>query len=126
MITALPTQMKWMELKRRKSEIKKNIKAGFVMVDGITVKDPGTHVSSDALVTYRGEPVGYEEYVYYMLHKPAGIISASEDARENTVVDLIAEQKRRDLFPVGRLDRDTEGLLIITNDGAISLCARPK
>ena len=55
-----------------------------------------------------------------MLNKPAGIISASEDQREDTVVDLITEQKRRDLFPVGRLDRDTEGLLIITNDGEMA------
>jgi 16S rRNA pseudouridine516 synthase len=55
-----------------------------------------------------------------MLNKPAGIISASEDDREPTVVDLIDEPKRRDLFPVGRLDRDTEGLLLITNDGALS------
>jgi 16S rRNA pseudouridine516 synthase len=65
-------------------------------------------------------PVTYEEFVYYMLSKPAGIISASDDDREPTVVDLISEPKRRDLFPVGRLDRDTEGLLLITNDGALS------
>ena len=67
-----------------------------------------------------GLPVGYEEFVYYMLYKPAGVISASEDPREATVVDLITEQKRKDLFPVGRLDRDTEGLLIITNDGEMA------
>ena len=99
-----------------RSEIKKYIKAGLVTVDGNPVRDPGLHVTSDSNITYRGEPVGYEEYVYYMLHKPAGVISASEDSREDTVVDLITGQKRKDLFPVGRLDRDTEGLLIITND----------
>ena len=55
-----------------------------------------------------------------MLNKPAGVISASEDSRESTVIDLITEQKRKDLFPVGRLDRDTEGLLIITNDGEMA------
>lgn len=103
-----------------RSEIKKSIRSGLVTVDGHTVSDPGIHVTSDSSVTYRGESVGYEDYVYYMLHKPAGIISASEDSRETTVVDLITGQKRRDLFPVGRLDRDTEGLLIITNDGEMA------
>lgn len=57
---------------------------------------------------------------YYMLNKPAGVISASEDRRERTVVDLITTKKRNDLFPVGRLDRDTEGLLLITNDGDLA------
>ena len=103
-----------------RSELKKDIKAGFVTVDDKVVKDPGVHVSTESQVAYRGLPVGYEEFVYYMLHKPAGVISASEDPREATVVDLITEQKRKDLFPVGRLDRDTEGLLIITNDGEMA------
>ena len=103
-----------------RSEIKKAIRSGLVTVDGSTVSDPGIHVTSESSVACRGEPVGYEDYVYYMLHKPSGVISASEDSRETTVVDLITEQKRRDLFPVGRLDRDTEGLLIITNDGEMA------
>lgn len=103
-----------------RSEIRKDIKAGSVSVNGVIIRDPGTHVSADAAVTYRGQSVGYEEYVYYMLSKPAGVISASEDSTETTVVDLITEQKRKDLFPVGRLDRDTEGLLIITNDGEMA------
>ena len=55
-----------------------------------------------------------------MLHKPAGVISATEDAREKTVIDLIVSRKRKDLFPVGRLDKDTEGLLLITNDGELA------
>jgi 16S rRNA pseudouridine516 synthase len=84
------------------------------------VKDPSFSVDASSHVTFRGAAVAYEEFVYYMLNKPAGVISASEDDREPTVVDLIDEQKRKDLFPVGRLDRDTEGLLIITNDGALS------
>ena len=103
-----------------RSEIKKQIRSGNVTVGGVTVTDPGKHVTPDSAIAFHGEPVGYEEYVYYMLNKPAGIISASEDQREDTVVDLITEQKRRDLFPVGRLDRDTEGLLIITNDGEMA------
>lgn len=103
-----------------RSELKKEIKKGSVCVDGAVVKDPGRNVTEASHVTFRGAEIVYEEYVYYMLNKPAGIISASEDGREPTVVDLISEPKRKDIFPVGRLDRDTEGLLLITNDGALS------
>ena len=103
-----------------RTEIKKAVKAGLVTVDGAVAKDPGMQVGGDSAVTFRGEPVVYEEFVYYMMNKPAGVISASEDSREETVVDLIDEQKRRDLFPAGRLDRDTEGLLLITNDGGLA------
>ncbi len=103
-----------------RSELKKEIRRGSVSIDGTVVKDPGFSVTPSSRVTFRGAEVAYEEFVYYMLNKPAGIISASEDGREATVVDLIAEPKRKDLFPVGRLDRDTEGLLLITNDGALS------
>lgn len=103
-----------------RTELKKEIKAGNVSVDGTIVRDPGTHIQDASSVIYRGEPVYYEEFVYYMLNKPAGVISASEDPREETVVDLIDERKRKDLFPVGRLDRDTEGLLLITNDGELA------
>ena len=103
-----------------RSELKKEIRKSGVSVDGTVVTDPGFSVSASSRVVFRGSVITYEESVYYMLNKPAGIISASEDGREATVVDLIPEPKRRDLFPVGRLDRDTEGLLIITNDGALS------
>ncbi len=103
-----------------RNELKKEIRKSGVNVDGVIVKDPGFSVGSSSHVVFRGSAVVYEEFVYYMLNKPAGIISASEDDRESTVIDLISEPKRRDLFPVGRLDRDTEGLLLITNDGALS------
>ena len=103
-----------------RSELKKEIRRSGVSVDGTVLTDPGFSVSSSSRVVFRGSVISYEEFVYYMLNKPAGIISASEDGREATVVDLIPEPKRRDLFPVGRLDRDTEGFLIITNDGALS------
>lgn len=103
-----------------RSELKKDIRKGCVSVDGVVIKDPGCSVSPSSHVVYKGAVVGYDEFEYYMLNKPAGVISASEDDREATVVDLIAEPKRKDLFPVGRLDRDTEGLLLITNDGALA------
>lgn len=103
-----------------RSECRKIIKGGGVSVDGAVEKDPGRGVPEGAEVTVNGKAVAYEEYVYYMLNKPAGVISATEDPRQETVLDLLPEQRRRDLFPVGRLDRDTEGLLLITNDGALA------
>ena len=103
-----------------RSEIKKMIKAGRVSVDGIVAKDPACRVSAESVIELDGRSLKYEEFAYYMMNKPAGIISASEDSREPTVVDLIAEPKRKDLFPAGRLDRDTEGLLLITNDGQLA------
>ncbi len=104
-----------------RSEIKKSCKAGLVTVDGIVIKDSSLKIDENtAKVSYRGISVTYEEFVYYMMNKPSGVISASDDNRESTVVDLIDEQKRKDLFPVGRLDRDTEGLLMITNDGELA------
>ena len=103
-----------------RSELKKEIRRNGVSIDGMIIKDPGFSVDTSSHVVFRGSAVTYEEFVYYMLNKPAGVISASEDDREPTVVDLITELKRKDLFPVGRLDRDTEGLLLITNDGALA------
>ena len=107
-----------------RSEVKKYIKRGQITVDGSMVRDPGSHVSPDTLVAFRGEPVTREIIVWFMLHKPAGIITATEDRYEQTVLDLITEplpaKIRQNLFPVGRLDRDTEGLLLITNDGETS------
>lgn len=103
-----------------RSELKKDIRKGGVSVDGEVIKDPGHGVDASSRVVFKGTVIRYEEFVYYMMNKPAGVISASEDDRQETVIDLIPEPKRRDLFPVGRLDRDTEGLLLITNDGALS------
>ena len=70
--------------------------------------------------TNEGQMVAYAEYEYYMLNKPAGVVSATEDKNDSTVLDLIDEKQRKDLFPVGRLDKDTEGLLLITNDGELA------
>ena len=103
-----------------RKEIGKAVRAGRVTVNGQTVKNAAMQVAAEDEVSMDGAPVEYEEYVYYMLNKPAGVISATEDARESTVLDLISERQRKGLFPVGRLDRDTEGLLLITNDGGLA------
>lgn len=103
-----------------RSEVRGRVRRGEVTVNKVTVRDPAAQVSESDDVTLGGEPVVYEAYVYYMLNKPAGVISATEDPRERTVLDLIPEKKRKDLFPAGRLDRDTEGLLLITNDGKLA------
>ena len=102
-----------------RTEIKKAIKAGRVLAAGVPVKDPGMHVEGGE-VLYCGKTYRYEPFVYYMLNKPAGVVTATEDKRQKTVLDLIDEPKRKDIFPVGRLDKDTEGLLLITNDGDLA------
>ena len=104
-----------------RSEVKLLVKSGSISLNGNVVKDSGIKIDTESdEILVRGKKVGYSEYEYYMLHKPAGIITASRDKNEKTVIDLIKSKKRRDLFPVGRLDRDTEGLLLITNDGDLS------
>lgn len=107
--------------KGTRSEVKKAISKGLVRVNNEIVKKPETKLDTDSdNVLFDGVLVGYAQYEYYMLDKPAGVISATEDKREKTVIDLITEKKRKDLFPVGRLDRDTEGLLLISNDGELA------
>ena len=104
-----------------RTEVKKLIRHGKVTVDGLIVKNPDIKVDTDTQnVTCNGIAVTYETYEYYMLNKPAGVISATSDKTEKTVLDLIDSKKRKDLFPVGRLDKDTEGLLLITNDGELA------
>ncbi|MBA2878348.1 16S rRNA pseudouridine516 synthase [Anoxybacillus kamchatkensis] len=105
-----------------RKEVKKLLKAGVVKVDGMTVKDAKTHVNpKEQVVTVWGEEVEYKPFIYLMMNKPKGVISATEDAVEETVVDLLEEEDRIfDPFPVGRLDKDTEGLLLLTNDGQLA------
>lgn len=104
-----------------RSEVKKMIKKGQVRVAGQVVKDVGLAIEETTTeVSYLGEVLHYQKYFYYLLHKPAGVITATKD-RQKTVLDLVPEPLRRaDLFPVGRLDKDTEGLLILTNDGPLA------
>ena len=101
-----------------RKNIKQYIKAGRISVNGTIAKasDMKIDETTDS-VTFDGRKLEYREYEYYMLNKPAGYVSATEDRIHKTVLELITETKRKDLFPVGRLDIDTEGLLIITNDG---------
>ncbi|WP_040951594.1 pseudouridine synthase [Gorillibacterium massiliense] len=105
-----------------RSEIRKLVKAGAVTVGGQPAKDSGMQVDPEAgSVQVNGEPVLFREYVYLMLHKPPGYVSATEDNRDRTVLELIGRDYRHfELFPVGRLDKDTEGLLLLTNDGQLA------
>lgn len=103
-----------------RTEIKKAVRQGQVSVDGVTVKNPGLSVSETSSVFYQGKEIIYEIYSYYMLNKPAGVITATEDRYQRTVLDLLPAERRKDLSPVGRLDKDTEGLLLITNDGDLN------
>lgn len=104
-----------------RKEVKKLIQKGLVSVNGVTAKKPEDKLTAGKdEVVCRGERLVYEEYAYYMLHKPAGVICATEDDREKTVLELLPKAIRKGLFPVGRLDKDTEGLLILTNDGDLA------
>lgn len=106
--------------KGTRSEVKKFIKSGRVFVNGIPAVKPEQKVTEEDNVELDGERVFYEEYVYYMLNKPQGVVSATKDNICSTVLSLIRDSSKKNIFPVGRLDKDTEGLLIITNDGALS------
>jgi 16S rRNA pseudouridine516 synthase len=104
-----------------RKEIKDMAKKGMIKVDEMIVKDPSQHVDPTRQeIVVNGEVITYRDKVYLMLHKPPGVISATEDSREETVVDLMPEYKHFSLFPVGRLDKDTEGLLLLTNDGKLA------
>lgn len=104
-----------------RSQVKEYIKKGFVTVDGVPEKRAEQKID-EALqeICFQGERITFEKQVYYMLNKPQGYVSATVDQREKTVTELLAAENRKDLFPVGRLDKDTEGLLLMTNDGVLA------
>lgn len=105
-----------------RSELKKMIKKGLVKVNGEIVKDPSVHIDENSdEISLNGKVLEYKKFVYYMLNKPQGVVSATKDNLHKTVIDLLNdEDKKKGIFPVGRLDIDTEGLLILTNDGEFS------
>ncbi len=104
-----------------RSEVKGYIRKGRVKVDGKVIKEPDLKLDNvNSEVCFDNQKLEYESLEYYMLNKPAGVVSATADNHCKTVVELIETGKRKDLFPVGRLDKDTEGLLLISNDGDLA------
>ena len=105
-----------------RKEVKILIKSKAIQINEVVVKDSSMHVNelSDQVSVY-GEVVEYREFIYLMMNKPAGVVSATEDSRDQTVIDLLDEDVRHFApYPVGRLDKDTVGLLVLTNDGALT------
>ena len=104
-----------------RTEVKSLIKKGKVLVNGEIIKKPEMKIDEkkDEIIC-EGENLSYQEHYYYMLNKPAGVVSATEDNRCETVLDILDAPVKKNLFPVGRLDKDTEGLLLITDDGELA------
>jgi len=104
-----------------RSQVKEYIKKGLVTINGQTTRKSETQLDENSdTVLFQGQEIHFDKYVYYMLHKPADCITATKDSSEKTVMDYFGEDFRKDLFPVGRLDKDTEGLLLVTNDGDLA------
>ena len=96
----------------------KLIRSGKVTVDGVTLRDPSQKIDETAAVAVNGVPLPYQSFTYLMMNKPAGILCVSRDPKAHTVVDLVPPAlKRKGLFPAGRLDKDTVGLVLLTDDG---------
>ena len=101
-----------------RNDVKNMVKRGEVSVNGSVVKDSSLKVSYEDNIKVKGEPLLQTEFIYIMLNKPKGVVSASEDKRDKTVVDILPDElKRKNLFPAGRLDKDTTGFSLITDDG---------
>lgn len=106
---------------RSRSEAVKAVRAGQVRVNGMPVRDPATKINETDVVTLAGEVVGDDAMQYYLFYKPSGVLTAARDSRAETVMDLLPEAlSRRKVLPVGRLDKDTTGLLLLTNDGVLA------
>lgn len=104
-----------------RSQVKNFIKKGLVTIDDVVCKDADYKFDENSCkVTFQGQPLIYQTFEYYMLNKPQGVVTATQDNHDKTVMDLLNVTRKKDLFPVGRLDKDTEGLLLITNDGALA------
>lgn len=105
-----------------RKEVKAMVKKGLVMVDGTAARDSGMQVDPEkAVLEVDGKVLSYRKYIYLMMNKPDGVVSATFDNYDETVIDLLDEEHRVfEPFPVGRLDKDTVGLLLITNDGEMN------
>lgn len=104
-----------------RSQVKGFVRQGLVTVNGAPARGPEQKIDEQRdRIVFRGKELRYRKFVYYMMNKPTGVVSASSDARERTVVSLLGSDGREDIFPVGRLDKDTTGLLLLTNDGALA------
>lgn len=105
-----------------RSEVKNILTKGMVKINGKIIKSPKDHIDLEKdKVEYKNQVLEYKEFRYYLMHKPAGYITATEDYRDKTVMDILPDFViKKDLFPVGRLDKDTEGLLLFTNDGKLA------
>ena len=103
-------------------EVKQLVREGRILVDGRIARSAEEKFDAEQTeITVAEEKLSYRRFTYVMLHKPAGVLSATEDGHGQTVMDLLPkEYSRMGLFPVGRLDKDTEGLLLLTNDGALA------
>ena len=104
-----------------RSEVKACLKKGQVTVNGEIIKKPEVKIDEDNdKICFLGQTLSYEAVQYFLLNKPAGCVTATRDNLSETVMSFLPENRRDDLFPVGRLDKDTEGLLLITNDGQLA------
>lgn len=105
-----------------RKDVKSFVKKGLIEVDGVVVKDNGMAIDPEkAVIKINGEEIFYRKYIYLMMNKPAGVISATHDNRDETVIDLLyVDHQVFEPFPVGRLDKDTVGLLLLTNDGELN------
>ena len=104
-----------------RSQVKTLVKKGLITVNGAVCKDADSKIDENTdVVAYQGENLSYVKHRYYMLHKPQGVVTATQDNQDKTVMDLLKDVRKKELFPVGRLDKDTEGLLLITDDGALA------
>ncbi|MFC3927806.1 pseudouridine synthase [Streptococcus caprae] len=105
-----------------RTEVKALLKKKQIMVNGKVKTSPKSQIDETRdQVTYQGQELSYEKYVYYLLNKPKGVISATDDPKHRTVLDLLDDRARqKEVFPVGRLDKDTHGLLLLTNNGQLA------
>ena len=104
-----------------RSDAKKILKQGIVSVNDKIIKDDGYKIDeNNDVIKYNNEVISYQEFVYLMMNKPAGVLSATEDKFDTTIIDLVKEYKHKNLFPFGRLDKDSVGLVILSDDGKLA------